>query len=64
MTITKMSDKLYKCSECGHTKLIKTNHFSECYGQAALRLNMCPKCSWKHPRTNIVWSCQDKPVNK
>lgn len=57
--ISKVSYKKYKCSECGHVKDIQTNHYGECYGQAMLKMNMCPNCSWKHPLTNIVWTCQE-----
>lgn len=58
-----LSYKKYKCSECGHVKEIQTNHYGECYGQAILKMNMCPNCSWKHPNTNIVWTCQETPKN-
>lgn len=52
-----MSSKKYQCSNCGHVKDISTNHYGECYGQASLRLNMCPNCSWKKPRECVVWRC-------
>lgn len=54
---TPVSYKNYQCSQCGHVHKIQTNHYGQCYGQALMRLNMCPECSWKHPMDNIVWTC-------
>lgn len=63
MKISPIRYKKYKCDQCGHIKDIQTNHYGECYGQAMLRLNMCPSCSWKHPMQNIVWKClETEPI--
>ena len=64
MKIPKLSYKSYKCNQCGHIKKIQTNHYGECYGQAILKMNMCPNCSWKNPTKNITWECQEKPITK
>lgn len=49
----KVSSKLYKCTECGHTEQQSTNH----YGQIYIR---CRKCSWKSPMSPIkVYECQE-----
>lgn len=60
-TPSPISYKDYQCDQCGFVKKIETNHFGECYGQALLELNMCPKCSWKHPKQCIVWKCLEVP---
>jgi hypothetical protein len=56
-----VSTRRYRCGNCGHIRMISTNHYGECYGQAALKLNMCPECSWKHQLDNVVWTCLETP---
>ena len=56
-TIGKVSYKAYSCKECGHEKMIDTNHYGECYSFA--NHNTCPKCPpYKRPN---VWVCQETP---
>lgn len=53
-----MIPKLYKCTYCGRSKMIETNHYGECYGQ--LGMNECPACSNERPGTPTIWECQEK----
>lgn len=51
------SPKRYRCRECGHEKIIQTNHYGACYGIEPW--NLCPTCPpYKRPNT---WDCQEKP---
>ena len=36
------SEKLYRCTLCGHEYLLGTNHWGECYPK-------CKNCGWKRP---------------
>ena len=36
----RVEHRLYKCTACGHEKMISTNHQGEC-------LDYCERCSWK-----------------
>lgn len=49
---SKYSDKLYRCNNCGHQRMIGTNHFGECY----LR---CPNCSWRTCKSFQVHTCME-----
>jgi DNA-directed RNA polymerase subunit RPC12/RpoP len=40
--MTPTSQKMYRCTRCGHESLHGTNHWGEIYPT-------CPKCSWKNP---------------
>jgi hypothetical protein len=56
-TTGKISYKKYACKQCGHEKLIDTNHYGECYSWG--NFNLCPKCPpYKRPNT---WVCQEAP---
>ena len=46
-TTGKHSQKRYKCTRCGHERLLGTNHWGECYPT-------CPGCSWKNPMASYV----------
>lgn len=41
-TLSKISSKPYRCSECGHEEHQSTNHYGDIYVR-------CGKCSWKSP---------------
>lgn len=64
MQISEVKSKLYKCQNCGLEKQLVTNHYGECYGQAALRMNMCEGCSWKRPTECVIWECQEAPTHQ
>jgi hypothetical protein len=54
-TTGKYCEKRYKCKECGHEKMIGTNHFGECYSLG--NYNACPQCPpFKRPTT---WVCAE-----
>ena len=43
MPITgKYTQKLYRCTRCGHEELHGTNHYGEIYPR-------CNNCSWRNP---------------
>jgi transcription elongation factor Elf1 len=57
--INKRSDKKYKCAECGHEKVINTNHYLDVYSLG--NFNTCPKCApFKRPNT---WVCIEQNDN-
>ena len=41
-TTGRYSQKMYRCTRCGHESLHGTNHWGEIYPT-------CPQCSWKNP---------------
>ncbi len=44
------SQKLYRCTLCGHEAHQGTNHWGETYGA-------CSNCSWKRPGQPTVHEC-------
>lgn len=61
--MTKLSYKLYKCKECGHTTSMQTNHFGNTW--SAGKMNTCEKCPphKKYPEYDgqTIWECVYKP---
>lgn len=54
--VSQNGEKLYQCNQCGALKLIKTNHFGECYSWG--NVNVCPVCPpFRRPTT---WRCIEK----
>lgn len=57
----KITTKRYACSECGHIKMIATNHYGPCvsYGH----YNICEQCPpyKKYPEFggHTKWICQE-----
>lgn len=56
-TTGKLTEKLYRCGECGHETRQTTNHYGETYSLGSY--NACPKCPpYKRPTT---WKCAEEP---
>lgn len=59
-----LEEKAYRCSRCGHTMMILTNHYENCWSWG--HINCCPACPpyAKYPefggRTD--WICLEAKV--
>jgi len=62
MTITATypsKEKKYKCKECGYIKLIKTNHYKDCWSFG--KFNTCPECPLcPECGGRTIWNCLEK----
>jgi len=55
--------KEYACKRCGHKKIIKTNHYFDCYGSVLIG-NRCHVCMIEVPNDATVWECLEKDPNE